>query len=157
MYSFDTSAFMDWQARFYPPDIFISLIAKIEEMVVAGQCSAVELVKEEIDAVGTPQLRAWVKKNPALFVTLDPPVQTEAANIESKYPDLMDPKSLHQSADAYVIALAKVKGGTVVSQETSAAEKKSTKRTHYIPDVCRDLGIPCINLLGLMRREHWTF
>jgi len=157
MYSFDTSVFMDWQARFYPPDVFISLVAKIEGLIIAGQCSAVELVKEEIDAVGTPQLRAWVKKNPALFVTLDPPVQTEAANIESKYPDLMDPKSLHQSADAYVIALAKVKGGTVVSQETSAAEKKSAKRTHYIPDVCRDLGIPCINLLGLMRREHWTF
>ncbi len=148
---------MDWQARFYPPDIFISLIAKIEEMVVAGQCSPVELVKEEIDAVGTPELRAWVKKNPAFFVTLDPLVQVEAATIESKYPDLMNPKSLHQSADAYVVALAKVKGGVVVSQETSAAEKKSAKRTHYIPDVCRDLGIPCINLLGLMRREHWTF
>jgi hypothetical protein len=148
---------MDWQARFYPPDVFISLLAKIEELVVAGQCSAVELVQEEIDSIGTPELRAWVKKHPALFATLDPLVQTEAANIESKYPDLMDSKSLHQSADAYVIAIAKVKGGTVVSQETSAAEKKSAKRTHYIPDVCRDLGIPCINLLGLMRREHWTF
>jgi len=45
---------MDWQARLYPPDIFISLIAKIEGLIVAGQCSAVELVKEEIDAVGTP-------------------------------------------------------------------------------------------------------
>ena len=157
MYSFDTSVFMDWQARVFSPDIFSSLIAKIEEMGVARQCSSVELVKEEIDAVGTPELRAWAKKNPALFVTLDPQVQAAAANIESKYPDLMDPKSLHQSADAYVIALAKVKGDTVVSQETSAAEKKSAKRTHYIPDVCRDLGIPCINLLGLMRREYWTF
>ncbi len=63
---------MDWQARFYPPDIFISLITKIEGLIADGQCSAVELVKEEIDAVGTPELRAWVKKNPALFVTLDP-------------------------------------------------------------------------------------
>jgi len=157
MYSFDTSVFMDWQARFYPPDVFTSLVAKIEGLIAAGQCSAVELVKEEIDVVGTPQLRAWAKKNPTLFVTLDPQVQAEAGNIESKYPDLMDPKNLYQSADAYVIALAKVKGGTVVSQETSAVEKKSAKRTHYIPDVCRDLGIPCINLLGLMRREHWTF
>jgi hypothetical protein len=69
----------------------------------------------------------------------------------------MDPRVPYQSADAYVIALAKVKNGTVVSQETSAAEKKNPKRTHYIPDVCRDLGIPCINLLGLMRREKWTF
>lgn len=157
MYSFDTSVLMDWQARYYPPDIFISLVTKIEDLIVVGQCSAVELVKEEIDAVGTPELRAWTKKHPALFVPLDSLVQVEAATIESKYPDLMDPKSLHQSADAYVVALAKVKGGVVVSQETSAAEKKSSKRTHYIPDVCRDLGIPCINLLGLMRREHWTF
>ncbi len=157
MYSFDTSVFMDWQARYYPPDIFVSLVARIEELIAGGQCSAVELVKEEIDAVGTPELRAWAKKHPALFVTLDPLVQVEAATIESKYPDLMDPKSLHQSADAYVVALAKVRGGIVVSQETSAAEKKSAKRTHYIPDVCRDLGIPCINLLGLMRRERWTF
>ena len=148
---------MDWQARYYPPDIFILMVTKIEELIAVGQCSAVELVKEEIDAVGTPELRAWMKKHPALFVTLDPLVQVEAANIESKYPDLMDPRSLHQSADAYVVALAKVKGGVVVSQETSAAEKKSAKRTHYIPDVCRDLGISCINLLGLMRREHWTF
>jgi len=157
MYSFDTSAFMDWQARYYPPDIFTSLVAKIEELIVKGECSAVELVKEEIDAVGTPELRAWAKRNEVLFAPLDPIVQVEAASIESRYPDLMDPRSPYQSADAYVIALAKVKGGTVVSQETSAAEKRSAKRTHYIPDVCRDLGIPCINLLGLMRREKWTF
>jgi len=81
MYSFDTSVLMDWQARYYPPDIFISLVTKIEDLIVAGQCSAVELVKEEIDAVGTPELRAWTKKHPALFVTIDPLVQAEAATI----------------------------------------------------------------------------
>lgn len=157
MYSFDTSVFMDWQARYYPPDIFNSLITKVDDLIANGRCSAVDLVREEIDAVGTPELRAWAKDRSALFVALDPMVQVEAASIESRYPDLMDPKGLYQSADAYVIALAKVRGSTVVSQETSAAEKRSAKRTHYIPDVCRDLGIPCINLLGLMRREGWTF
>lgn len=157
MYSLDTSVFMDWQARYYPPDIFKSMITKVDVLIANGECSAVDLVKEEIDAVGTPELRTWAKNHPALFVALDPLVQVEAASIEARYPDLMDPKSPYQSADAYVIALAKVKGGTVVSQETSAAEKRSAKRTHYIPDVCRDLGIPCINLLGLMRREKWNF
>jgi hypothetical protein len=157
MYSFDTSAFMDWQARHYPSDIFLSLRTKIEGLIAAGQCRAVDLVREEIDAVGTPELRAWAKKHPILFTALDPLVQVEAASIESRYPDLTDPRSLHQSADAYVIALANVKGGVVVSQETSAAEKRSAKRTYYIPDVCRDLGVTCINLLGLMRLEKWTF
>ena len=157
MYSLDTSVFMDWQARYYPSDIFKSLVSKIDELISRGECSAVDLVREEIEAVGTPELRVWAKSNKALFLPLDPEVQVEAASIEARYPDLMDPKSPYQSADAYVIALAKVKGGTVVSQETSAAEKRSAKRTHYIPDVCRDLGIPCINLLGLIRREKWTF
>jgi hypothetical protein len=47
--------------------------------------------------------------------------------------------------------------GIVVTQETPASEKRNPRRTHFIPDVCRDLGIPCINLLGLMRREGWRF
>lgn len=69
----------------------------------------------------------------------------------------MDPKSTYESADAYVIALAKHWGGVVVSQETSAQEKHRPKRSHFIPDVCRDLGVPCVNLLGLMRRKKWRF
>ncbi len=157
MYSFDTSAFMDWQARYYPVDIFLSLRTKIEGLVASGDCLAAELVKEEIDAVGTPEMRAWANKHPGVFAPLDPLIQIEAASIESRYPELADPKSPYQSADAYVIALAKVKGGIVVSQETSAAEKRNPKRTYYIPDVCRDLGVTCINLLGLMHRERWTF
>jgi hypothetical protein len=50
-----------------------------------------------------------------------------------------------------------MRNGTVVTQETPAAEKRNPKRTHFIPDVCRELGIPCISLLGLMRREGWRF
>jgi hypothetical protein len=42
---------MDWQARYYPPDIFSLLLARIEELIVNGHWSAVDLVKEEIDAV----------------------------------------------------------------------------------------------------------
>ena len=37
MYSFDTSVFMDWQARYYPPDIFSSLVTRIEELIGTGQ------------------------------------------------------------------------------------------------------------------------
>jgi hypothetical protein len=81
---------------------------------------------------------------------------TDAQAIQNQFAGLRDPKAEHEEADAYVIALAKQHGGIVVTQETSAAEKRNPKRTHYIPDVCRELGIPCISLLGLMRREGWT-
>jgi hypothetical protein len=33
MYSFDTSAFMDWQARYYPLDVFEGLQTKIEALI----------------------------------------------------------------------------------------------------------------------------
>lgn len=158
MYSLDTSFFMDWQARYYPLDLFVALEKNIEGLIASGTCAAVQLVKEEIDAIGTPGLRAWAASQSQLFLPLIPEVQIEAAAIEASYPELMDPKGLNESADAYVIALAKLKdGGIVVSQETSVQEKHRPRRSYFIPDVCRDLGVPCISLLGMMRRAKWVF
>jgi len=157
VYSVDTSFFMDWQARYYPLDVFVTLTTEIEGLIKSVDFQAVELVKEEIDSVGTPDLKSWASSHKNLFVPLAPEVQLEGASIEAKYPDLIDAKSPYQSADAYVIAWARLQGGVVISQETSVHEKRNPSKKHYIPDVCRDLGIPCINLLGLMRREKWTF
>jgi len=157
MYSLDTSFFMDWQARYYPLDLFPTLEKNLVGMIAASTCGAVELVKEEIDAVGTPGLRTWASSHSELFLPMTPEVQIEAAAIEASYPELMDPKGLNESADAYVIALAKTKGWVVVSQETSVQEKHRPRQSYFIPDVCRDLGIPCVNLLGMMRREKWVF
>ena len=58
---------------------------------------------------------------------------------------------------ADVIAVARIRDGIVITEETHASEKRNPRRTHFIPDVCRDLGGPCINFLGLMRREGWKF
>ena len=49
MYSLDTSVFMDWQARYYPLDVFRSLELKIDELIASGELASVQLVKEEID------------------------------------------------------------------------------------------------------------
>src|SRR5256712_11224506 len=137
MYSLDTSFFMDWQARFYPVDVFRSVEQRIGQLIDAGECAAVALVKEEIDSVGTPELRNWVKNHAGLFVPLAPEIQRAGASIEARYPDLLDPRSPYQSADAYVIALAQLRSGIVVSQETSVAEKRRPPKDHYVPDVCR--------------------
>jgi hypothetical protein len=58
-------------------------------------------VKEEIDSVGTPGLQAWAKGAAGLFVPLTTEIQQAGAAIEAMYPDLLDPKSPYQSADAY--------------------------------------------------------
>lgn len=111
LYSVDTSSFMDWQARYYPSDIFPALASEIETLIAENRLRSPELVRDEIKAVGTAALNTWAKTNK----------------------------------------------GIVVTQETTAAEKRNPARSHYIPNVCRELGLPCISLLGMMRREKWMF
>jgi hypothetical protein len=155
IYSVDTSAVMDWQARYYPIDVFQSVSTKLHELVGAGRLRAPTLVRDEINAVGTPDLAAWAKANAGIFApTAD--VLADALAIQGQFPGLRDPRAEHEEADAYLIALARLHDGIVVTQETPAAEKHRPRRTHFIPDVCRELGIPCISLLGLMRRERWV-
>lgn len=156
IYSIDTNVLMDWQARFFPTDIFESVTNRVDGLIDDGRWLAPEIVEEELVKVGTAELAAWAKARPQMFVPLGD-VLAEALAVQARFPGLKDPKAEYEEADAYVIALAKLRDGIVVTQETSAAEKNKPKRTHFIPDVCRELGLPCISLLGLMRREGWKF
>ena len=156
VYSIDTNVLMDWQARYFPTDIFQSLVRSVDGLIGEGRWLAPDLVGEELSAVGTAELAGWAEARPQMFVPLAD-VLAEALAIQARFPGLKDPKAEFEEADAYVIALAKLRDGIVVTQETSAAEKNKPKRTHFIPDVCRELGLHCITLLGLMRREGWKF
>lgn len=156
LYSIDSSSLMDWQARYYPTDVFPGLVTRIDTLINDGRLVAPTIVREEVEVVGTTALAAWMKERAGIFIPTAK-VLVEAQSIQSKFAGLVDPKAEYEDADAYVIALARMKNGIVVTQETPAAEKKNPKRSHYIPDVCRELGISCISLLGLMRRERWTF
>jgi hypothetical protein len=50
-------------------------INSIAQLIDAGRCAAVALVKEEIDSVGTPGLQTWAKSHANLFVPLAPDIQ----------------------------------------------------------------------------------
>lgn len=156
IYSIDTNSLMDWQARYFPADVFPGLFANMDQLVASNRLVAPELVREEAAKVGTTGLQEWVEAHASMFVGTSTLLQRAIA-IQGQFPGLRDPKAEFEEADAYVIALAQLRGGIVVSQETSASEKHRPRRTHYIPDVCRELGISCFNLLGLMRSERWKF
>ncbi len=55
-------------------------------------------------------------------------------------------------ADGFVIALAKCRGLTVVTEEGPGAREGPK-----IPFVCKQYRIPCINLAGMIEQEGWTF
>ena len=156
VYSVDSSSLMDWQGRYFPTDVFTGLVDRVDELIVAGRFIAPALVNEEVGAVGTAGLIAWTESHTGNFGPTAE-VLADAQAIQNQFAGLRDPKAEYEEADAYVIALARIRGGIVVTQETPATEKRNPKRTHFIPDVCRELGISCISLLGLMRREGWKF
>lgn len=154
LYAVDTNVFMDWQFRYYPTDIFSSLLGRVDALIAEQRFCSPALVDEELRKVGTPELIAWSDAHTSIWVP-NAEVLAAALTIQSRFPGLLDPKAEFDEADAYVIALAQLRDGIVVTQETSASEKRKPARPMYIPDVCRELGVHCITLQGLMRREGW--
>ncbi|MCR6655067.1 MAG: DUF4411 family protein [Opitutus sp.] len=158
IYALDTNVFMDWQARYYPTDIFASLTTKIDGLIGEGRLYSPALAKEELGVVGTAELVGWANSRDGIWIPTEK-LLAAALAIQGRFPGLRDPKAEYEEADAYVIALAQLHNGNgiVVTQETSAAEKRNPRRPMFIPDVCRELGVTCISLQGLMRREKWVF
>src|SRR5882757_1976542 len=140
IYSIDSSSLMDWQARFYPTDVFSGLVARVDELTAARRLFAPALVREEIGKVGTADLVLWMDARKEIVVGTGELLR-DAQAIQNQFTGLRDPKAEFEEADAYVIALARMRDGIVVTQETAAADKRNPKRTHFIPDVCRELGI----------------
>ena len=113
------------------------------------------MVRDEINSIGSAALQDWAKARPTLF---DPTANhlAQALAVEGQFPALKDPRAQYDEADAYVIAVAQLTGGIVVTAETPASHKRKPKRAMYVPDVCAALGILYVTNLGLMRREGWS-
>lgn len=46
LYSVDSSSFMDWQARYYPTDVFATILNQIDALIGEERLWAPALVKE---------------------------------------------------------------------------------------------------------------
>ena len=95
----------------------------------------------------------WAKNHREMFVPIDEGIQSTVTEILRDFEKLVDTRKNRSFADPFVIALAILNGGTVVSGERGTGSRDRPK----IPDVCREWKIPCINLLQLIRREGWSF
>ncbi|MCA1602820.1 MAG: DUF4411 family protein [Acidobacteria bacterium] len=102
-------------------------------------CACAGLVHEELQAVGTAELINWANENAAMFIPT-PEVLAEALSIQNQFAGLRDPKAEFDEADAYVIALARMRRGVVVTQETPAAGRAITHRK-FLPTVRDSNGL----------------
>ena len=152
LYSFDTSAILNGRRDLFRPTVFHTLWAQIEDAIVAGQIRSVDEVQREL-ARRDDDARQWADAQGDLFVPLELPIQQSATQILNLHPRLVSQGGRRSAADPFVIALAMVNNGTVVTEETASGNINKPR----IPDVCDELGVPYLTLMGYIEAQGWTF
>lgn len=152
MYCIDTSGFLDGWVRNYPPDVFPPIWENLDYLIKQRQIIATEEIFYELERKNDDIFK-WVKERRDMFIPTTTDIQVEVASILSNHKRLIDSRKGRSGADPFVIAVAKLKNCTVVTGEKPTGKMNKPK----IPDVCRSMGLQCINLLELFRELNWVF
>jgi Domain of unknown function (DUF4411) len=83
-------------------------------------------------------------------VPLEEDIQVETSAILSAHPRLMGKGKGRNAADPFVIALARVNDGAVVTEE-------HWRNINKIPEVCDALGVQCLSLVEFIQEQGWKF
>jgi len=86
----------------------------------------------------------------AMFLVPDEAVQGQVDRIVNTYTGLVAAGKEKFQADPFVIALAKVSGHTVITEETGPTSLSK------IPGVCNAMKVECVNLMQLIDEEDWV-
>lgn len=147
-YSFDASGIMNPWKFMYPIDHFPSFWRELDKLIQSGELLASEMVHEEIKQKADELLR-YVSQRQALFVPVDDLQQQIVTEIVNKFPKLADYNNTREVADPYVVALAKQRGLTVVTDEQRPPRGKVK-----IPEVCQYMQVKCIGILRFLDEIH---
>ena len=132
----------------------------IDEMIEGGRIACpTRVLRELLD--GQDDLSAWAResRNSGLFIEADPAVQEASAQViqfvATHYPDNQARRRFLDRADPWVIAHARVDGGTVVTSENRVPDNSLQVK---IPNVCDQLQVRSINVYQMLRElgVAWT-
>lgn len=152
MYSLDSSGLLDGMIRYYPPENFPGIWARIDEMIAASELKACEMVQVEMQR-RDDEVLAWMQARPALILHLDEGRQRIVRDLLRDYPRLVDERRGRSGADPFVIAVAVQNRCPVITGEKPSGNLEKPR----IPDVCRALGIETMTFLDLIRQKGWVF
>lgn len=152
---FDTSSLRELQ-HFYPA-IFRSIWPRLDALVHDGLLVSTKEVLRELETQNVSEdVLLWCKSNKHIFAV---PTAAELQFVTTilsyaHFQALISKQAQLRGspvADPFVIALAKIAGGTVVSEE------RLKPNAAKIPNVCAHFAVPCINLEGFMAAQGWSF
>ena len=155
IYVFDTSS-LSALKHFYPV-IFKSIWLGLDNLVQQQKLISTREVWNEIGRGDSDQhTNEWLKTRKEIFTTPSAAELQFVAQLFQipHFQGLIGQKQRLTGtpvADPFVIACAKVKGGTVVTEEQFKREAAK------IPNVCQHFNVPCIDLEDFMQQQGWSF
>lgn len=154
---YDTSALIDLR-RHYPRNeaAFKAIWEEIETLIAEGNMFTAKIVEKEIAKYQGKDdfLIKWISKHKKrLIYPMDSEIWGQGTKIIEKHPELLDRKKMmngDEEADPFLIALAYVKGCTIITQE-------SKEKPNKIPVIANHYQIKCINLFEFFNERGLAF
>ena len=137
--------------RNHPPDIFVSLWQKVDATIGAGHLFSPDEVLQELER-GEDALAEVLSSRGGLFLPLDDAQMTAVAEVVQACPGLINEEAERGRADPFVVALARVRHGTVVTGERP---RRAPTAPFKIPDACGHYGTPWLDWFGFLREVGW--
>jgi hypothetical protein len=157
IYSMDTCCLIYAMKQAYPISNFAGFWKNLDKALADNTVQIIESVRDEISLFDN-ELFDWVKSlNRDIFTFVDNKIITHVSTIVSECPKLINVSENKDEADPYVIALAMLNGGTVVTQENLSNTVKPNQKKIKIPNACKDLSVKCINLTDMIKELKWMF
>lgn len=151
VYVVDTSVWINaW--RYYPPTVplFRPIWTGLATMIADGRLVSPDEVRKELKR-GNDDAFAWTESQSGLYHPLDGDLQARLSEVMARFPDLVDANSDKSAGDPFVVALAELKSGAVVTDENPRRHPTARPK---IPDACDGMKIRCIKLLGFLNEPE---
>ncbi len=146
--------------KHYPPDkpTFNAIWDEIENLIKQGNMFTTDVVYKEIgryEGKGA-RLKNWAKSQKSkrrFFIGIDAETWQLAKKIRDKFPALIKQKNIEtgeEEADPFLIALAKAKGATIITNERKDLFDR-------IPAIAKHYGIKSIDLFEFFAERGLKF
>lgn len=150
-YCIDTSGLTAGFYGVYRASQFINLWERVSDLVAAGRLVAPMAIYQELQRQDD-DLYQWVKTRKTMFIAESTEQLTVTFQIAKDFPQLARRHAAAKPGDPWVIALAKLNGYAVVSNE-----KTGSKENPKIPHICARYAIRHLTFTELVHIEGWVF